>query len=137
MGRQPRPVVERFAEKIALTSSGCVEWLAGTNGTGYGTFYDGARATFAHRWSYEHHVGPIPAGLCVDHLCSNRTCVNPGHLELVTQAVNLARADSIPARNAAKTHCPAGHEYAGRNLMHRRDGRHCRTCHNDRRRKAA
>jgi len=63
----------------------------------------------AHRWIYEQVVGPIPAGLDLDHLCRNRWCVNPEHQEPVTRRENLLRGDTVTARNAAKTHCSRGH----------------------------
>lgn len=116
MARRRRPAVDRFAEKVALAPSGCIEWIAGTNSTGYGTFYSGDRVTLAHRWSYEHHIGAIPAGLQIDHLCSNRACVNAEHMEPVTARTNLLRSTGVSARNAVKTHCPWGHAYAGDNL---------------------
>lgn len=132
MAPRPRPDVDRFAEKIALTDNGCVEWIAGTNGTGYGQFGIGPRSArkkvYVHRWSYEHHVGPIPEGLVIDHLCGNRLCVLPAHLEAVTQRVNLARANDLSTRNANKARCPAGHVYAGDNLYIYRWSRMCRAC---------
>lgn len=127
------PAVDRFAEKIALTESGCIEWLAGDNGVGYGLFYIGegtAGRAYAHRWSYEYHVGPIPDGLHLDHLCRNRRCVNPEHLEPVTLRENLLRGVSPAARNAQKTHCPAGHPLAGANVYRNptKNERRCREC---------
>ena len=73
-----RPAVDRFAEKIALTDSGCIEWIASIQGAGYGQFTRGRPSRLvhgkvaAHRWSYEYHVGPIPDGMHIDHLCRNR-----------------------------------------------------------------
>lgn len=127
-----RAAIDRFAEKIAYTDSGCVEWIASLNNKGYGSFgVEGcARVQLAHRWSYEYHVGPILEGLSIDHLCRNRSCVNPDHLEPVTQQTNLLRSEKTwPAKNAAKTHCPAGHQYSGSNLyLPPSGGRKCMTC---------
>lgn len=139
VGTVLRPAVDRFADKIALTDTGCIEWTAGTAGAGYGFFFVGRKSrdetgrTYAHRWSYEYHVGPIPNGLEIDHLCRNRKCVNPDHLEPVTTQENLRRSDG----NANKTHCPAGHPYAGPNLRLYRGARLCKECRRnyDRRRR--
>jgi len=140
MGRRARPAIDRFAEKIALTDSGCIEWIASRNNSGYGTFAVGSgRSDVAHRWSYEHHVGPVPEGLNLDHLCRNRACVNPGHLEPVTTSVNLLRAVGMGQANATKTHCPEGHPYAGDNLHmspSRPNNRMCRTCRREHSRRA-
>lgn len=126
-----RPALDRFADKIALTDSGCIEWIASRNSTGYGTFAAGGRSVMAHRWSYEHHVGPIPNGHDLDHLCRNRACVNPTHLEPVTTSANLLRGVGMGQANAVKTRCPAGHPYSGDNLYippSRPHNRMCRTC---------
>lgn len=130
-GPKPRPILERFAEKIALTDSGCIEWIASQNGVGYGTLsinrYGGK--VLAHRFSYEHHKGPIPEGLTVDHLCRNTLCVNPDHLEAVTQTENTLRGTAPTAINAAKTHCNGGHALSGPNLRITPNGwRECLEC---------
>lgn len=130
---KPRPAVDRFAEYVALAPSGCLQWLGGVTETGYGVFFVAKtpRKKFAraHRWSYEYHVGPIPTGLVLDHLCRNRACVNPDHLEPVTQQVNVLRGESPSATNAKTTHCPFGHPYGGQNLYVTPDGcRACREC---------
>lgn len=86
----------------------------------------------AHRWSYEHFVGPIPDGYVIDHLCKVTLCVNPAHLEPVTQRTNLHRSDTFQARNTAKTHCPAGHLYDEANTRIKRarrgNRRVCKKC---------
>lgn len=87
----------------------------------------------AHRVAYEALVAPIAAGLQLDHLCRVRRCVNPAHVEPVTQAENLRRGETITARAVAATHCPQGHPYSGENLYVNPEGhRHCRQCARDR-----
>lgn len=107
----------------------CWNWIARHYPKGYGKFRVDSRMWFAHRWAYEYLVGPIPEGMEIDHLCRNRRCVNPEHLQPVTGLVNQIRGD-LHHRN--KTHCPLGHPY---DMAERRpDGgvaRRCRTCRNE------
>ena len=119
---------ERFMSKVRKTS-GCWEWAAGRTPAGYGKFYLGGKTVLAHRVSYELHVGRIPKGLNLDHLCRNRACVNPAHLEPVTVRTNLLRGDTLAAANSVKTHCINGHEFNDANTYRVPDGsRMCRVC---------
>jgi hypothetical protein len=78
-------------------------------------------------------VGPIPEGLTIDHLCRVRHCVNPAHLEAVSERVNILRGNGAGARNARKTHCVKGHAFTPDNLYRDYQGyRRCRRCHIDR-----
>jgi hypothetical protein len=97
---------------------------------GYGFYSQQSQPIRAHRYAFEDEIGPIPEGLVLDHLCRERTCVNPGHLEPVTIAENVMRGDTYGARNAVKTHCAAGHEFTEENTYFRKDrpGRMCRQC---------
>lgn len=100
---------------------------------GYGHLRVGGRGEgmiCVHRFAYELLVGPIPAGLTLDHLCRNRACVNPTHLEPVTCRDNLLRGESFSAMNAKVASCPQGHLYDLVNTYYRPDryGRQCRIC---------
>lgn len=123
-----RPAVDRFADKVALTDSGCLEWIGGKTIGGYGVFSvepsrKNAKRDMAYRWSYEHHGGVIPDGYDIDHLCRNRACVNPDHLEAVTRQENILRAA------AQITKCPQGHAYDDANtLVNDKGHRSCRAC---------
>lgn len=106
-------------------ATGCWNWMGYIRVEGYGS----TNGEMAHRAVYRQRVGPIPDGLDLDHLCRNRRCVNPEHMEPVTHRENMLRGDTIFARNAAKTHCPAGHRYNERNTYVARGGkRKCRPC---------
>lgn len=83
----PEKALKNYREE-----KGCWLWQ-GTLRAGYGRVKIGGRLQEAHRASYEHHVGPIPEGLVVDHLCRNRSCINPAHLEPVTEMENIRRGE--------------------------------------------
>lgn len=126
-----RPTIVRFMEKVRPAESGCWQWTAYAGKHGYGRFYLNGKGALAHRWSYEYHVGPIPDGLVLDHLCRNTSCVNPEHLEPVTTSENVLRGltpQITRERALAITHCPQGHEYTAENTYTGGRGRTCLTC---------
>ena len=121
-------VLDRFWAKVVKTD-GCWVWIGAHIPDGYGSFSANGRVGLAHRFSYTQFVGPIPEGLQLDHLCRNRTCVRPDHLEPVTSRENSLRGQTVAARHAAKTHCDAGHEFTEANILRTRLGnRQCRAC---------
>jgi hypothetical protein len=108
----------------------CVEF-DGCKSDGYGKVWIKGRLYLAHRVAWEAAHGPIPPGMCIDHLCRNRACVNVNHLEAVTRRVNVLRGFGPCAKNARKTKCKNGHALEGDNLRKKpRGGRACRTCFN-------
>lgn len=112
---------DRFWSKVENIGN-CWVWTGAMDKFGYGCFNYRGRTSRAHRVAYELANGPIPDGLELDHLCRNRYCVNPAHLEPVTFAENQRR------RAMAVTECPKGHPYDEANTYNGPRGRNCRAC---------
>lgn len=106
------------------TLTGCWEWLGRLN-LGYGKLSYHGRSLYLHQVSYLLFVGPLIPGLTIDHLCRNRACGNPAHLEQVPRGVNVLRGEGVSAKNARKTHCPRGHPY---DIIRKNGGRWCSKC---------
>ena len=124
---------ERFEDKVErIPFHTCWEWVGARCGGGYGRTADGGkngRSLIAHRVSYELYIGPIPDGLEIDHLCFNRGCVNPDHLEAVTSQVNNRRAAE---KRSPQSSFRCGHPFESSNWYMRANGtRFCRQCHLD------
>lgn len=121
--------MDAFWSKVDTTAGpdACWPWTACTNWKGYGLF----RGRPSHRVAYERVVGAIPQGLVIDHLCRNRACTNPAHMEAVTNRENVLRSPiGLTAVNARKDRCIHGHPYTPENTVVTRLGRACRTCKN-------
>jgi HNH endonuclease len=127
-------LIERFTEKIEEpfdVHNDCWKWTSSINPDGYGNFWMNWRSAKAHRVAYELFVGPIPEGFEIDHLCRNRACVRPDHLEPVPRVLNMMRGEG----NGSQTHCPAGHPYDEQNTYYWTNpqtgytARYCRACH--------
>lgn len=129
--------LNRFMRQVEHGESGCWLWIGTKVGGGYGRIGLSGRYVMAHRAAYEHFIGKIPAGLTIDHLCRNPSCVNPQHLEPVSQAENNARANLgwwFGSRDA----CANGHLFDEENTVIRlapTPARICRTCARERTRR--
>lgn len=128
---------QKFWSKVEILSNGCWLWKGyrqKRNGVAaYGGFRfsdPNKRWQLVHRWAYEYCVGQIPYGLTIDHLCRNTGCVNPNHLEAVTNRENVRRGNGPTAINARKAFCIRGHPLDGDNLIKVKLGRQCRLCTN-------
>lgn len=121
---------EYILDRVQLTDSGCWEWQGHRNGDGYAVSLFRGKWRRAHRFTYETFVGPIGEGLTIDHLCRNRWCVNPSHLEPVTQKENVLRSPyTWGGRHKRKTHCINGHPFDEENTKYDSRGyRSCRAC---------
>lgn len=117
----------RFMAKVNISESGCWEWIGHLDKKGYAKFdHDyGGRAA---RYAYATLKAPIPQGFTIDHLCRNRKCVNPEHLEAVTNKENVLRGAGLTAQHAKATHCPKGHPYDSVNTYPHPKGRGCLIC---------
>jgi hypothetical protein len=122
------PVEIRFPRHVVTDISGCHLWTAYTMKNGYATFWDGESKKLVHRIAYTLYVGLIPEGMTIDHTCRVRHCVNPEHLEAVTQRENNARGDSWAAISNRIGKCIAGHDFDAANTRTIKGKRHCRKC---------
>jgi hypothetical protein len=120
---------ERFDAKVQRTSE-CWLWTGAKTDQDYGTIGLLGRTCYAHRLAHERYKGPIPAGWDVDHLCHERACVNPDHLEAVPHGENVRRGDLV----ARKTHCAQGHPWTEEHIYVRPGNGHrmCGTCSSER-----
>ncbi len=124
----------RFSSKVVRSETGCWDFVSAKDRDGYSVFLSD-RFQRAHQFSFEAFRYQIPTGLTVDHLCRRRACVNPFHMELVPNGVNVLRGNGPCAKNARKTHCKHGHPFSGDNLRVRLGRRVCLACEKDKREK--
>jgi len=123
--RSDSEAIASIKSRIIEDGNGCWVWQGRLNQNGYGTMGFRAASWLVHRVTYEVLAGHIPEGLVLDHLCRNRACCNPDHLEPVTVAENNRRGAGV-----SKTHCKNGHPLFGENLrITSKGGRSCRICY--------
>lgn len=125
-----RPITpnrEFFLQRAVVVPIECWEWRGAKIASGYAVMGRAYRGGYAHRWAYEHFVGPIPPGLCIDHMCENKGCVNPTHMRVLTSGQNSLASGNSPTRlNSLKTACSK----CGGPFVHTKKGRICRPCVN-------
>lgn len=131
MAPTPRDPFDRIVETMRRDDAGC--WLYGSGGRHHSIRTGGRGSTQVgtHRLVYERLVSPVPEGLVLDHLCRIENCVNPAHLEPVTQLENTLRGRAPSAVNAGKDRCPEDHPYDEENTYHAAGKRGCRVCRRD------
>jgi hypothetical protein len=136
------PLSERFAAKVAKLPSGCWRWTGFIDKGGYGRIQEGRRSgavLYAHRIAYEQVHGAVPEGCELDHLCRNRWCCNPDHLEAVSHRVNVLRGYAPTIQIHRSTTCSRGHEWNEENTYYIKGypgKRQCRACKRERRARA-
>lgn len=130
MAKSRRGLAEKaLATRVRIdATTGCHVWTGSLINSGYGRLRSGDEV-LAHRVAYALARGPIPSGSVIDHLCRNRACVNPAHMEVVTNKVNVLRGQGITARASNATRCPHGHPYDEANTyIDPKGARRCRAC---------
>lgn len=132
--------IDTFWLSVEEGPNGCWEWVSPNRVKfGYGRFHLAGVQVMAHRVSWTILRGPIPQNQTLDHLCRNPRCVNPDHLEIVSNKENILRGNSPTAMNARKTHCKQGHEFTPENTRWytknngKYHGRRCKECYRTRR----
>ena len=123
-----RVLAKRYEDGEFADLSACWTWAGATFGNGYGHRQWDGKVRAVHRIAYMLAVGPIPAGLQIDHLCRTLLCFNPNHLEAVTQRENILRGYAPTAINARKTHCKRGHELTEENIYRQKSQPTWRMC---------
>lgn len=133
-------IQKKVSARFKIIDSGCFEWLGTCNSDGYGRIGIKGKSIKAHRAMASLIYGVIPAGMVIDHLCRNRMCVNPTHLEIVDNKTNLSRGNSAFNRKGKyKEFCTRGHTLKNNFLMYQNGRgvktRICKVCRQESRRR--
>lgn len=132
-GRAQEDPKPRFAAAVRVSPNGCWLWIAGTDSSGRGMFSVNGKQVRAYVWAWEYKNGPVPEGKVLDHVvCQNPNCVNPAHLQPVTQRINVLRGKSSRVRAFLANTCTRGHDLSKPENVYpksnTRTGRRCRIC---------
>lgn len=135
MGVNNIPPLTRVLSNCKINENGCWEYQARSKGGGYCQFSVNNKHVYVHRFMYEYYYDNIDYSLVIDHICRNPRCVNPDHLQQITQAENVHRGFT-GINMSSKTHCPQGHEYNKENIYLYKSkkglfSRHCKICNKD------
>jgi len=122
-------------KNIVIDQNDCWNWKLWISPLGYGQISFKDKTELVHRVSFQVFIGKIKKNLEINHICRNRKCINPEHLETVSHRENLLKGDTIAAKNDQKTHCLNGHKFTPENTCINPSGeRSCRICKNRRQR---
>lgn len=139
MGKRKSEAIERFYSQTII-SNNCWEWTGHIMNAGYGALSTNSGTQLVHRYAYKQFIGEIPDKMTIDHLCKNKLCVNPDHLEIVTRTENIRRCGLVGVAKveASKKYCNKGHSYKLYGVRYkngytdygtRKFARRCTKCH--------
>jgi hypothetical protein len=129
-GQKPKSFIDKISQHTEIDDNGCWNWGGSRSVYGYGVVWHNGKGVYAHRLSYLTFMGELSDRLVIDHLCRNRKCINPEHLEEVTDAENVARGihKGVGRPRPKAEYCKRGHEFTKENTYVYRNRQNCREC---------